>query len=144
MVLKFKGETVCDIPLGPLADEAPLYDRPHVPTPKPAPLADAPESDDIARDLLTRQAMAPFAPHFSEATGALGRLMAADSDDVLISTKKARISSVLMICAFLAKLPVFMGLAIFTRNLGGQAMGCFLIGVALVYSALIWWALARR
>ncbi|WP_394652899.1 phosphoribosylformylglycinamidine synthase subunit PurL, partial [uncultured Sphingomonas sp.] len=56
MVLKFKGETVCDIPLGPLADEAPLYDRPHVPTPKPSPLADAPESDDIARDLLTLMA----------------------------------------------------------------------------------------
>jgi phosphoribosylformylglycinamidine synthase subunit PurL len=56
MVLKFKGETVCDIPLVPLADEAPLYDRPHVPTPKPAPLADAPESDDIARDLLTLMA----------------------------------------------------------------------------------------
>lgn len=44
MVLKFKGETVCDIPLVPLADEAPLYDRPHVPTPKPAPLADAPKA----------------------------------------------------------------------------------------------------
>ena len=28
MVLKFNGETVCDIPLAPLADEAPLYDRP--------------------------------------------------------------------------------------------------------------------
>ncbi|MEH3160136.1 MAG: phosphoribosylformylglycinamidine synthase subunit PurL [Sphingomonas taxi] len=56
MVLKFKGEVVCDIPLGPLADEAPLYDRPHVPTPKPAPLADTPESDDIARDLLTLMA----------------------------------------------------------------------------------------
>ena len=56
MVLKFKGEIVCDIPLGPLADEAPLYDRPHVPTPKPAALADTPESDDIARDLLTLMA----------------------------------------------------------------------------------------
>jgi phosphoribosylformylglycinamidine synthase len=33
MQLQFDGETVCDIPLGPLADEAPLYDRPHVPTP---------------------------------------------------------------------------------------------------------------
>ncbi len=53
MVLKWKGETVCDIPLGPLADEAPLYDRPHVPTPKPAPLENVPESNDIARDLLT-------------------------------------------------------------------------------------------
>src|SRR6187431_2800881 len=32
MVLKFDGETVCDIPLGPLADDAPCYDRPHVKT----------------------------------------------------------------------------------------------------------------
>ena len=38
MVLKWQGETVADIPLGPLADDAPLYDRPHVPTPKRAPL----------------------------------------------------------------------------------------------------------
>jgi phosphoribosylformylglycinamidine (FGAM) synthase-like enzyme len=36
MVLKWRGETVCDIPLGPLADEAPLYERPWVPTPRPA------------------------------------------------------------------------------------------------------------
>ncbi|GAA0671902.1 phosphoribosylformylglycinamidine synthase [Sphingomonas insulae] len=53
MVLKWRGEIVCDIPLGPLADEAPLYDRPHVPTPAPAPLENVPESGDIARDLLT-------------------------------------------------------------------------------------------
>jgi phosphoribosylformylglycinamidine synthase len=32
MVLEFNGEVVCDIPLAPLADDAPLYDRPHVPT----------------------------------------------------------------------------------------------------------------
>ena len=51
MVLIHHGETVCDIPLAPLADDAPLYDRPHVPTPKPAPLTDAPESADIAADL---------------------------------------------------------------------------------------------
>jgi phosphoribosylformylglycinamidine synthase len=30
MVLEFNGEVVCDIPLGPLADDAPLYDRPHL------------------------------------------------------------------------------------------------------------------
>jgi len=53
MVLKWRGETVCDIPLGPLADEAPLYDRPHVPTPPRPPLENAPESGDIAADLLT-------------------------------------------------------------------------------------------
>ncbi len=38
MVLTSGGETVADIPLGPLADEAPKYDRPWVPTPPPAPL----------------------------------------------------------------------------------------------------------
>jgi phosphoribosylformylglycinamidine synthase II len=52
MVLKWKGEVVADIPLAPLADEAPLYDRPHVPTPKRAELTDVPESADIAADLL--------------------------------------------------------------------------------------------
>ncbi|WHU02855.1 MULTISPECIES: phosphoribosylformylglycinamidine synthase subunit PurL [unclassified Sphingomonas] len=52
MVLKWKGDTVADIPLAPLADEAPLYDRPHVPTPKPAELANVPESVDPAADLL--------------------------------------------------------------------------------------------
>src|SRR6201989_36479 len=52
MVLKWQGETVCDIPLGPLADEAPLYDRPHVPTPPPAPLANVPDSTDLAADLI--------------------------------------------------------------------------------------------
>ena len=53
MVLEFDGEVVCDIPLDPLADDAPLYDRPHVPTPKPAPLTDVPASGDIGADLLT-------------------------------------------------------------------------------------------
>ena len=53
MVLKWGGETVADIPLGPLADEAPAYDRPWVRTEPRAPLTDAPESDDIAADLLT-------------------------------------------------------------------------------------------
>jgi phosphoribosylformylglycinamidine synthase len=53
MVLEFDGAVVCDIPLGPLADDAPLYDRPHVAQPKPAPLANVPESADLAADLLT-------------------------------------------------------------------------------------------
>ena len=53
MVLEHQGEIVCDIPLGPLADDAPLYDRPHVPTPPREPLTDVPESADPAADLLT-------------------------------------------------------------------------------------------
>ncbi|NOW47930.1 phosphoribosylformylglycinamidine synthase [Novosphingobium sp. SG751A] len=52
MVLTFKGEEVCNIPLGPLAEDAPLYDRPSTPTPKPAPLGDVAESADIGADLL--------------------------------------------------------------------------------------------
>ncbi|MEA3002674.1 MAG: phosphoribosylformylglycinamidine synthase subunit PurL [Sphingomonadales bacterium] len=52
LVLTWNGEVAADIPLAPLADDAPCYDRPWVPTPKPAPLTDVPESTDIAADLL--------------------------------------------------------------------------------------------
>ena len=52
MVLNFQGEVVADIPLAPLAEDAPLYDRPHVATPKPAPLANIPSCNDIGADLL--------------------------------------------------------------------------------------------
>jgi phosphoribosylformylglycinamidine synthase len=53
MVLRFNGAIAADIPLAPLADDAPCYDRPWVPTAKPGPLAQAPESTDLAADLLT-------------------------------------------------------------------------------------------
>ncbi len=53
MVLEHHGEIVCDIPLGPLADDAPLYDRPHVPTPKQPALTNVPETTDVAADLKT-------------------------------------------------------------------------------------------
>ncbi|MBI3516107.1 MAG: phosphoribosylformylglycinamidine synthase subunit PurL, partial [Proteobacteria bacterium] len=36
IVLRHGGAVVCDLPLEPLVNEAPLYDRPHVPTPKRA------------------------------------------------------------------------------------------------------------
>ncbi len=58
MVLTFKGEVVCDIPLGPLAEDAPLYDRPAATREEykawanVAPLGDIPESTDIGADLL--------------------------------------------------------------------------------------------
>jgi phosphoribosylformylglycinamidine synthase len=58
MVLEFDGEVVCDIPLGPLADDAPMYDRPYLSREeykswaKVAPLGDIPESTDIGADLL--------------------------------------------------------------------------------------------
>jgi phosphoribosylformylglycinamidine synthase len=58
MVLEFGGEVVCDIPLGPLADDAPEYDRPHISLDEykawaqVKPLGEVPESTDIAADLL--------------------------------------------------------------------------------------------
>jgi phosphoribosylformylglycinamidine synthase len=58
MVLRWNGEIVCDIPLAPLADEAPLYDRPALsPDEYKAwaqvkPLGEVPHSTDIAADLL--------------------------------------------------------------------------------------------
>lgn len=52
LTLTFHGEVVGDIPLAPLADKAPKYDRPWVPTPPRAALTDIPESTDIAADLL--------------------------------------------------------------------------------------------
>jgi phosphoribosylformylglycinamidine synthase len=52
MVLMFEGQVAADIPLAPLADDAPCYDRPWVPTPKRAPLGNVPESKDVAADLL--------------------------------------------------------------------------------------------
>ena len=58
MVLECDGEVVCDIPLGPLADEAPCYERPYISQDEYKawagikPLGDVPESTDIAADLL--------------------------------------------------------------------------------------------
>ncbi|GLV29833.1 phosphoribosylformylglycinamidine synthase subunit PurL [Sphingobium sp. TomTYG75] len=58
MVLVHKGETVCNIPLAPLADDAPLYDRPSMPKNEyklwsnVQPLGEIAESADIGADLV--------------------------------------------------------------------------------------------
>ncbi|MFL0356735.1 phosphoribosylformylglycinamidine synthase subunit PurL [Erythrobacter sp. GH1-10] len=58
MVLEFSGEVVCDIPLGPLAADAPLYDRPYLSKEEYtawagiAPMQDVPDSADPGADLL--------------------------------------------------------------------------------------------
>ncbi|HEX2817362.1 MAG TPA: phosphoribosylformylglycinamidine synthase subunit PurL, partial [Phenylobacterium sp.] len=55
LVLKHKGETVCDVPLAPLFDDAPLYDRPWVAPalqPRLNP-ADVPAPADYAGAILT-------------------------------------------------------------------------------------------
>jgi len=54
MVLKHKGEIVCDVPLAPLFDDAPLYDRPWVAPalhPKLA-ISDVPEPGDLKAAVL--------------------------------------------------------------------------------------------
>ncbi|MEY4161079.1 MAG: hypothetical protein RLZZ136_1700 [Pseudomonadota bacterium] len=59
MVLEFNGEVVCDIPLGPLADDAPEYERPYVSPAEYKAWAKVPElgavteSADLGADLLT-------------------------------------------------------------------------------------------
>ncbi|MCJ2177572.1 phosphoribosylformylglycinamidine synthase subunit PurL [Novosphingobium album (ex Hu et al. 2023)] len=67
MVLEFNGEVVCDIPLGPLADDAPEYERPYVSPEEykalaavPA-LGDVPESTDIGADLVKLMGCADLA-----------------------------------------------------------------------------------
>jgi len=58
MVLTFQGETVCNIPLGPLAEDAPLYDRPAMSLAEykawagVKPLGEIPASTDLGADLL--------------------------------------------------------------------------------------------
>ena len=50
--LNMYGETWCNIPVPPLVDQSPLYDRPHVPTPKAKALDNASfESKDLLADL---------------------------------------------------------------------------------------------
>jgi len=54
IVLKHKGQVVCDVPLSPLSDDAPLYDRPWV-APQPQPRldpADVPPPADWAEAIL--------------------------------------------------------------------------------------------
>ncbi|MDP8916107.1 MAG: AIR synthase related protein, partial [Pseudomonadota bacterium] len=58
IVLRHGGEIVCDLPLPPLSDDAPLYDRPHV-RPEPRPRLspdDVPPPLDYAEAVLTLMA----------------------------------------------------------------------------------------
>jgi phosphoribosylformylglycinamidine synthase subunit PurL len=51
--LEWQGDMVADLPLAPIGDDAPKYDRPWVPTPKRAPLQDVPASANVMADLVT-------------------------------------------------------------------------------------------
>lgn len=54
MVLRHKGEIVANLPIDPLAEASPEYDRPWVPTPKPAPLdlSSSPAPDNLMDTLV--------------------------------------------------------------------------------------------
>jgi len=54
IVLKHKGAVVCDLPLSPLSDDAPLYDRPHITPVKPPRLtpADVPPPADYGAAVI--------------------------------------------------------------------------------------------
>jgi phosphoribosylformylglycinamidine synthase len=67
MVLEFDGQVVCDIPLGPLADEAPEYERPYITREEYAdwaavpPLGEVPDTTDVAADLVKLMGTADLA-----------------------------------------------------------------------------------
>ena len=52
LVLKFKGQTVADIPVTALADEAPLYERPWQEPPRPKALGPIPEPKSITETIV--------------------------------------------------------------------------------------------
>lgn len=58
MVLEFNGEVVCDIPLGPLAADAPEYDRPYLSMDDYTawagikPMTERPDTTDVGGDLI--------------------------------------------------------------------------------------------
>jgi|DewCreStandDraft_4_1066084.scaffolds.fasta_scaffold203845_2 hypothetical protein len=55
-----------------------------------------------------------------------------------------RFGASLTILAFLVKLPLFIALGFLAHRLGGPAPGAFLLGLGLVYFALVGWALASN
>jgi phosphoribosylformylglycinamidine synthase len=58
MILEWQGEVVCDIPLGPLAADAPEYERPYLSKDEYtkwagiAPMTNRPDTNDVGEDLL--------------------------------------------------------------------------------------------
>jgi phosphoribosylformylglycinamidine synthase len=52
LVLEWNGEVAADIPLAPLADDAPCYERPWVETPKPQELGEVESHSRVGDDLI--------------------------------------------------------------------------------------------
>jgi hypothetical protein len=58
--------------------------------------------------------------------------------------KATSFATVLLVTTFFIKLPVFAVFALIAQRVGGAAMSAFAAGILLVYSAMVWWALARN
>ncbi len=52
-------------------------------------------------------------------------------------------SDVLILIAFLMKLPIYIIAAMAVQRMGGTASNGFLAAIAIVYACLIWWGRAR-
>ncbi|MEA2554609.1 MAG: hypothetical protein QOJ65_2785 [Fimbriimonadaceae bacterium] len=62
----------------------------------------------------------------------------------MIDTERLRNrGTFIIVLAFFVKLPLFLAMGMLAQSIGAPAQTCFLLGLALVYSALVGWALAR-
>ena len=60
------------------------------------------------------------------------------------SGASARIGAAFSVLVFLVKLPIFIFCGLMAHRVGGNAYLAFLIGLGLVYLALVGWSLANR
>jgi hypothetical protein len=58
------------------------------------------------------------------------------------SGQPPRLGASFAVLAFLIKLPLFVAFGVLANRMGGAAPTCFLLGLGMVYCALIGWALA--
>lgn len=57
--------------------------------------------------------------------------------------ESVRAGTAALVFSFLLKLPVLVMLGIVIQRLGGHALGCFVVGLTMVYFAAIGWGCAH-
>lgn len=68
-------------------------------------------------------------------TGLLGKMAG--------QNQPPKAGTILILLSFFVKLPILVGFGLLSQRLGGAAPTCFLSGLALVYFAMVGWALAK-
>jgi hypothetical protein len=58
-------------------------------------------------------------------------------------SKRPRWGAWMTVLAFFVKLPIVIAAGFLALSLGSASMTCFLVGLGLVYCALLGWAIAR-